>query len=200
MSSIACEEAEQQYASNILNPNDIIMEVAACNMYKINMEKYIDINVSFEKKDRDRLENITKLIQRRDISNFSLIIDKVRVLKNARFFKKVPENILVNLATSAKIVEINKGKNLEIKHNDQKLLVLISGDFKLIGNNKAEIQLTSHEVIGEIIPEMWFQQRSELIAKENTKLLQIDINILYSLMTDHPDISLQIINSYYKTR
>lgn len=200
MSSIPCEEAEQQYASNILNPNDIIMEVAACNMYKINMEKYIDINVSFEKKDRDRLENITKLIQRRDISNFSLIIDKVRVLKNARFFKKVPENILVNLATSGKIVEINKGKNLEIKHNDQKLLVLISGDFKLLGNDKAEIKLTSHEVIGEIIPEMWFQQRSELIAKENTKLLQIDINILYSLMKDHPDISLQIINSYYKTR
>ncbi len=197
MSVIPCDDAEQQYAANLLNPNDIIMEVAARKMFEINMEKHLDINVRLEKRDRDRLGKITKVLQRSNNSNIIFIIDKVRILKKVRLFENVPENILINIASSTEIVEIKKGDILKIKHNDQKLFVLISGDFVIQGNNMEEIKLKSHEVIGEIIPELWLQQKTDLVAKENTRLLLTDINILYGLMTDHPEISLQIINSYY---
>jgi len=197
MAKIPCEGAEQHYAANMLNPNEIIMEVAAHNMYQVNMEKYIDISIKLQKKDRDRLEKISKALQRRDISENLLIIYKVRALKRVDLFNSVPEKILINLATSSRIVDVKEGEKVEVTNKDQKLYILISGRLNLSGIGKENIIFSENDLIGEIVPELWMHDKYEPSAEKDTKLLQIDINILYSLMTDYPDISLQIISSYY---
>jgi len=197
LSHIKYKDAELQFSANLLNPNDIIMEVAAQNMYEINMEKYIDINIKLEKKDRDRMERISKLLQRRPIPYCSFIIDKVRVLKSVGFFNRVPEYILIKVATSATIIESGKGESMELYQSDHKLYFLLSGNFFLQDDKGDIIKLKSNNIIGEIIPDLFEHQKIRLNTKEDTRLLQIDINTLYSLMTDYPDISSQIINSYY---
>ncbi len=191
-----CADAEQQYAANLVNPNDIIMEIAANNLYMVNMEKYLDISVRLAGNKRDRLSGITKLLQRRQFTKMSLTINKVRSIKSNKLFEKIPEIVLLTLASPAPEIELEQGEFLNFNIKEQKFYLIASGNLKPVADS-AEKNFEDYSVIGEIIPEVWLNGNMQFQATERSLILELDIDLLYSLMTDHPEISKRIINFYY---
>jgi AAA family ATP:ADP antiporter len=197
MISYPCDDAETQYAANLLNPNKIIMEVAACNLYKINMEKFFDISVKLDSQSRERLSDISKQLQRNEFADNSLVIDKVRLLKKISIFSDIPENVLI--APASKVNKLHTNNNIEIKFdiNDHRFLFEPKGSFNLADDSGQEIMINDTTLIAEFIPRIWEKKLITVRFAPDEAVYSLDVDILYSLMTEHPVISKNIINTYY---
>ena len=191
-----CTDPIQQYAANLINPNTILLEIAAYNLYNADIEKYLDIAVRLARKANGRLVEMTRLLQRNRIHRFSLLINKVRALKSVDLFLEIPEIELLNLASSASERILKAGEGLSYNINEQKLIVVADGKLSAKLNEK-NLFFPGNAIIGEIIPDIYVNKKFDLSAQEETTILELDINILYSMMTDHPEISKKIMKYYF---
>lgn len=191
-----CKDSDQQYAANLINPNTIIIEIAAKNLYNSDMEKFLEISVKLAKDFGKKLERISKALIRKNKQTLDLTIDKTRTIKNIELFRKIPEIDLLKLAYSASEHNLMKGENLEYNINDQKLLLIESGKL-IVNNDELRLSFETNEIIAEILPEIWDKKGLKLQATEKTEILILDIDILYSMLTDYPEISKAIVNNYY---
>ncbi len=100
------EEISEITAANIVNPDPLLAECAAWVLFNKNQNKYIDTVIKFEKRETIKLKTLTKNLKERTKNNYTLIFEKINILKNTEQFKETPELNLIDLAIkSAEITE-----------------------------------------------------------------------------------------------
>ena len=123
-----------------------------------------------------------------------LTVEKVIILKSVSIFSRTPEEVLVDVASVLKEVDIKKGETIFEKGDiGTSMYFIVHGKLKVHDGETIVAELGEREIVGELAVLDPQPRSASVTALEDTILLQLDQDALYELMTDRVEVARGII-------
>ena len=124
-----------------------------------------------------------------------LAIEKVMVLKSVAIFSKVPDEVLANLASVMEEVEVRKGDEIYSKGGEgQTMYIIVDGKIRVHDGEKTFVNLGERDFFGELTTLDPEPHLATVTADAETRLLGLNGDVLYELMSDHSEVLRGIIH------
>ncbi len=88
------------FSSNIVNPEVMISEIAAWQLFRSDQLYYTTVLKSFQKTNPKKTEDLTRRISAKERGEGVLLFEKILTLKDSDLFAPVPDMLLIDLARS----------------------------------------------------------------------------------------------------
>ena len=128
-----------------------------------------------------------------------LTIEKVILLKTVSIFSEVDENILTQVASILKEVQVKAGDAIITKDDmGRSLYIIVDGRVCIHAEEKTFAEIGERELFSEwsaLLPE---PRVASVTALEDTTLLCLDHDSLYEIMNDNFDVAKGIITHLVK--
>lgn len=123
-------------------------------------------------------------------------LEKVLIMKTVAMFATTPENVLFELATLLKEIELTNGATL-FEKGDQGdcMYIIVNGRVRVHDDGRLLNELGERDVFGEMAVLDAEPRVASVTAAEDTLLLRLDQASLYELMADHLDVVRGVINT-----
>lgn len=132
-----------------------------------------------------------------DMSNEApmlLTVEKVIILKSVSIFSRTPEEVLVDVASVLKEVDVKKGETIFEKGDiGTSMYFIVAGRLRVHDGEVTVAELGEREIVGELAVLDPQPRNASVTALEDTVLLQLDQEALYELMTDRVEVARGII-------
>ena len=124
-----------------------------------------------------------------------LTVEKVMILRSIRIFEGIPEDVLANLAEHITEVEIPAGEHVYEKGGmGRTMYVVVEGKLRVHdGAGTTFVYLGERDLFGELTTLDPEPHAATVSAEEDASLLGLDRDVLYELMSDHPEVLRGII-------
>jgi ATP:ADP antiporter, AAA family len=124
-----------------------------------------------------------------------LTIERVLVLKSVTIFDDVPEEVLAALSVEMEEVEVEAGETIYEKGGSGRTMYIIaSGGAKVHDGDRTFVTLEERDFFGELTTLDPAPHSATITAVKPTRLLGLDREALYELMSDHPEVLREIIH------
>jgi len=119
-----------------------------------------------------------------------LTVEKTIILHETKIFSETPEELLVNIASILKEIDINEGDTI-IKEGGMgsSMFIIVEGEVKVHDEESTIATLGPGEVFGELAALDPEPRMASVTALEETKLFKIEQEILYELMAEHINVA-----------
>lgn len=124
-----------------------------------------------------------------------LTIERVLVLKSVTIFDDVPEEVLAALSAEMEEVEFDADEMVYEKGGSGRTMyIIVSGAVKVHDGDRTFVTLGERDFFGELTTLDPAPHSATVTATEPTRLLGLDREVLYELMSDHPEVLREIIH------
>ena len=124
-----------------------------------------------------------------------LTIERVLVLKSVTIFDDVPEEVLAALSAEMEEVDVEAGASVYEKGGSGRIMYIVaSGRVKVHDGDRTFVELGERDFFGELTTLDPAPHSASVTAVEPTRLLGLDREALYELMSDHPEVLREIIH------
>lgn len=123
-----------------------------------------------------------------------LTLEKVIILKTVNIFSEIPEEYLVELASSVEQVHIKAGEQI-FKKGDlgSSMYIIIEGRVRIHDGDREIAVLDDREVFGELAALDPEPRSASITAVEDTSLFRVNEGMLYELITERAEVARGII-------
>lgn len=186
--AVATSEQGQFYeavlpASESLEP--LIRETALMALHRLDAERFMQSAAS----------RATHWIQSRGESLMLLTIEKVLILKTVGIFGRVPDTILVEVASLLEEMELAAGETLFDEGDlGNALYIIIDGRVRVQTEKKVIAERGEREFIGEMSLFDDSPRSATVKAMVHTRLLRLGQEAFNELLANHPDMARSIIH------
>jgi CRP/FNR family cyclic AMP-dependent transcriptional regulator len=119
-----------------------------------------------------------------------LTVEKTIILHEADIFSETPEELLVNVASILKEMDVNEGDTIIEKGSmGNSMFIIVEGEVKVHVEGHTIATLGSSEVFGELAALDPEPRMASVTALEDTKLFKIEQDLLYELMAEHINVA-----------
>ena len=123
-----------------------------------------------------------------------LTIEKVMVLKSVSIFSGVPDEVLADLASLMEEMEIPKETCVYDKGDPGgTMYIIVDGGVRVHDGDRTYVNLGERDFFGELTTLDPEPQMAAVTANEDTRLLGLNGDVLYELMSDHAEVLRGII-------
>ncbi len=123
-----------------------------------------------------------------------LTVEKVIILKSVSIFSRTPEEVLVEVASVLKEVDVKKGETIFDKGDiGTSMYFIVGGLLRVHDGDITVAELGEREIVGELAVLDPQPRNASVTALEDAILLQLDQEALYELMTDRVEVARGII-------
>ena len=122
------------------------------------------------------------------------VIEKVLVLKTVSIFAATPDNTLAEVAGLLEEVDLAAGETLFTAGEAGRCMyIIVAGRVRVHQGDHLLNELGERDIVGEMAVLSSAPRVATVTAAEDTRLLKLDQDPLYELMSDHIDIARGII-------
>jgi len=123
-----------------------------------------------------------------------LTVEKVIILKSVSIFSRTPEEVLVDVASVLREVDVARGETIFDKGDiGTSMYFIVNGRLRVHDGDVTVAELGEREIVGELAVLDPQPRNASVTALEDTILLQLDQEALYELMTDRVEVARGII-------
>ncbi len=123
-----------------------------------------------------------------------LTVEKVIILKSVSIFSRTPEEVLVEVASVLREVDVKRGETIFEKGDiGTSMYFIVGGRLRIHDGDVTVAELGEREIVGELAVLDPQPRNASVTALEDTILLQLDQEALYELMTDRVEVARGII-------
>ncbi len=177
------------------HPDDLVRETAAGALFRLDRGAYEKRVGALESDVSPRVIRAVEKIEQGKEEDMLLTIEKVMVLKSVRVFSGVPEEVLADLASLMEEVEAPAGDAVYVKGDmGQMMYIVVSGRVRLHDGDRTFVLLGERDFFGELTTLDPEPQMATATAVEDTRLLGLDGDALYELMSHHSEVLRGIIH------
>ena len=116
------------------------------------------------------------------------------ILKSVSIFSRTPEEVLVDVASVLKEVNVRAGDTIfERGDIGTSMYFIVSGLLRIHDGDVTVAELGEREIVGELAVLDPQPRSASVTARRDTLLLQLDRDALYELMTDRVEVARGII-------
>lgn len=144
---------------------------------------------------RVRHPSDTEFGEQAEESPMLLTIERVLVLKSVKLFEAVPEEVLAALAAVMEERECRAGEAVYEKGGTGRSMYIIAeGEVRVHDGDRTFVTLGEREFFGELTTLDPAPHSANVSTNVATRLLVLDREGLYELMSDHPEVLREIIH------
>ncbi|EIJ44154.1 cyclic nucleotide-binding protein [Beggiatoa alba B18LD] len=123
-----------------------------------------------------------------------LTLEKVIILKTVNIFSEIPEEYLVELASSVEQIRVKAGEII-FKKGDlgSSMYIIVVGKVRIHDGDKEIAVLGDREVFGELAALDPEPRSAAVTAIEDTTLFRVNESMLYELITERTEVARGII-------
>ncbi len=123
-----------------------------------------------------------------------LTLEKVIILKTVNIFSEIPEEYLVELATTVEHVTIKANEPIFNKGDiGSSMYIIVEGKVRIHDGDKEITVLGDREVFGELAALDPEPRSASITAIEDTSLFRVNEGTLYELIAEHAEVARGII-------
>lgn len=181
---------------NIYDPNALVRETVAWALSRLDSEAYRQFQETFQNDLSPQVLRTVSKVQtwREGDKPMLLAIEKVMVLKSVAIFSKIPDEVLANLASVMEEVEVRKGDEIYSKGGEgQTMYIIVDGKIRVHDGEKTFVTLGERDFFGELTTLDPEPHLATVTADAETRLLGLNGDVLYELMSDHSEVLRGII-------
>jgi AAA family ATP:ADP antiporter len=193
-SAVECVETIQ---ANLYDPNPLVRETVAWALSRLDPETY---RQNVETLQNDLSPQVVRTVSkietwREGDRQMLLTIEKVMTLKSVSIFSKVPDEVLANLASVMEEVEFQKGDEIYSNGGSgQTMYIIVDGRIRVHDGDHTFVTLGERDFFGELTTLDPEPHLASVTADEDTRLLGLNGDLLYELMSDHAEVLRGIIH------
>jgi hypothetical protein len=174
--------------AQLFNPDVFIKEVSAWALYQISTEDYHKNTKRLGDKNKRELDNL--IIHSKQMMEF----EKVLFFQKINIFENITGLTLSYLADIAEEVYVLSGHTLILdEKSNNNFYVLVSGAIDFYQRGEFVSQFTQGQFIGEMLPLPNFVNTNLLIAKEDVRILKLNKDQFYELLSDNVKLADKIL-------
>lgn len=184
-------EVNQELIANLFHPNQLLREVAAMVIHKMDPELYDNVSQRLDSQVQHELKETLNSVENDDKL---LLIEKFRILKSSDELASLREGILIEFARAFEEVKFDSGSsvNLNQQGKNYALFLLVSGNIRLESNDNYMIEDQPFKLFYSNI--LMNSGISHLKFEEETILLTIDNETIEMLLFDHSEVANCVLN------
>lgn len=191
------QEFINDLTAQLFNPDPMLREIAAWNIFKTAPEKYTELSNRLEKHIASELNIIFDALQKRNHNTPILEIEKIIFLKETTLFDNIPGVMIAELADELSEWKLTEDTTLTypLQGQSDNLLILQKGEVHLLNNTNIIKKYLSKEVIGDIL--FTEKERSTITSIKILKgsvLFRLNKNTLYGILYEYPDLAEKFIS------
>jgi len=181
--------------SHISNPNLIIAEIAAAELYTIDSDIFYDSIIQFKPEHKKLAQHLTAMVTNHKLKKAFLIHEKTTYLKQNKLWSTIPDNQLAILAQKAVFIYNADTYNLPLSKTDLHTYIytVSNGSYSVTSDNLQEIKVKDDIFWDVVFPEF---TGTTMFVNFNQESLIIKVPAVefYSLITFYPDYFKHFIN------
>ena len=137
--------------ANLFNPDKLLREISAYVIHKLSPHKYE--NLSMRMSDKDRKEMNDFFYDKRDLSNKTLMFDRILFFKTIPIFKYISGAILANLVDYIEEVELNAGDILykDVLNEMNSVIIIYKGMLSSVNDDLIVAEYEERTILGDAL-------------------------------------------------
>jgi hypothetical protein len=186
-------EFKYDLIANLFNPDIMVCQMAAWGIYNLDRELYFEHIARLPEELRQALDE--KIVHREtEIGEGNLIFEKVRFLQSMKVFSQTTGLILSYLADSMPTRNVAEGETLNLGGDMAAYFVIVrSGKLNYYINGELVKEMKERNFIGESVENQDVNNSRLLVALEDAKLLMINKDRYYELLSDNLQFAQTVI-------
>ncbi|MEQ8924437.1 MAG: cyclic nucleotide-binding domain-containing protein, partial [Fulvivirga sp.] len=178
--------------ANLFNPDELIREMAAWALHKIDKSAYNENVKRLGYNVKRELDQV--IANNEDELSKSLRFEKVLFLKGIPVFKNIFGLVLADLIDITDEVAIGEGETLSVDdHYNDNFYIVYKGKINLYENSNVKAEVNVGEFLGEMINTENHLKSNLILALEDTVLLKIKKDGFYDLLADNIKLAHEMI-------
>jgi hypothetical protein len=195
--SQSATECVETIQPNMYDPSPLVRETVAWALSRLDSEAYRQNVETFQNDLSPQVSRTISKIEtwREGDRQMLLAIEKVMVLKSVAIFSKVPDEVLANLASVMEEVEVQAGDEIYSKDGEgQTMYIIVDGKVRVHDGDQTFVTLGERDFFGELTTLDPEPPLATVTADAETRLLGLNGDVLYELMSDHSAVLRGIIH------
>ena len=191
----------QEWESNLENEHLVVRETAAWALSKLHPQRIAQIIQRSLNERETAIGGAIKNTFDKTIGDTKMLltIEKVMLLKTVKIFAPLSEEILMDIAANLEEVEFVSGEKIIQKGQIGNCMYIVaSGKVKVHDGDRIIAELGEKEIVGEMALLDAEPRMASVTAMEPSKLLRLDQDVFYELMSDYVDVAKGIIKVLVK--
>jgi len=175
----------------LFNPATILHQTAAMVIHQHAPEVLRQCGTRIDKKIYNQILKDIVLLK---TSDRHLLIEKIKFLQNIDSFKKIPANLLIELAENFETENFDDGFTLPAskESNENHVYFIIEGEIDLIRNNEVIMKYHANDICGEIMKLHSDGKSSRFVTSKHTHTYKLNRDILNEIIFNHHEIAKSI--------
>ena len=190
------ETSADTVLSALDDPDPLVRETSAWSFYKLDREAFASHLDTLRSDPSHLVTQIAERLQewKEGDPPMLLTIEKVMVLKSVSIFSGVPDEVLADLASLMEEMEIPKETCVYDKGDPGgTMYIIVDGGVRVHDGDRTFVNLGERDFFGELTTLDPEPQMAAVTANEDTRLLGLNGDVLYELMSDHAEVLRGII-------
>jgi HEAT repeat protein len=178
----------------VSHPNKLVAETAVWTLKGFYPDNYTGYVFSMASEDSHLLHQTTSDTSLETMTTQLLAIEKVMALKTTTIFKETSEDILVDIASILKEIQIKKGENIFQKNDTGTCMFIIyEGSVRVHDGEHTLAELKTRDFFGELSLLDTEPRSASVTALEDSFLLRLDQHAFYEIMADRIEVTREIM-------
>jgi AAA family ATP:ADP antiporter len=175
-------EIDDSIVAHMFNPDPLLSELATYITYRSKPAQYRSVL----KRMWDKADTMDKIIHRVE-TNQPLVFDIVLHLRSLPEFKNFTGLLLSQIVSEMQLVRLKAGQTLDVSGHDDEIFIVQSGKLKTKVGSTTFSNPEDSNAIGVLFCN---DEETSIIteAKEDAVLQSIQINTLFNILTNYPDL------------
>jgi len=191
----------QELESNLENEHLVVRETAAWALSRLHPQRIAQIIQRPLKERESAIDGAIKNTFAKTIGDTEMLltIEKVMLLKTVEIFTPLSEEILIDIAANLEEVEfVSEQRIIQKGQIGNCMYIVASGRVKVHDGDRFIAELGEKEIVGEMALLDAEPRMASVTALEPSKLLRLDQDVFYELMSDYVDVARGIIRVLVK--
>jgi len=185
------------FVTVLFDHDELVRETAIGKLFQTAPDTYAQYAASLKQDTNIRISHTARNLERWSKGGQSVLltIEKVMVLKSVDIFASISEDVLASLAPYLNEVDVPQGENVYEKDGmGDTLYIIVEGEVRVHdGKDNTLVVLGERDFFGELTTLDPQPHAATTTADENTRLLGLDRDTLYELMSDYPEMLKSIV-------
>ena len=185
--SVIRKDIDDILISCLFHPNKLIRETTAFTIYELNPEILSEI---YPRLEPTYVSDIIASIENIKSGNDILLLEKIEFLKRCYGFRKISEDILIEVAMCLRFHKIRENENIFItgNRNEFSLMLIFSGEVEVNLTHAGSVNFSSNQVIYSEPYRGKDRNQLKIKTLKDTVIFSVSKDILDTLIFDYTEL------------